>query len=89
MDDAGIEYILMLRTNFSKYDELADSVIDTIKSYKHKLRDENGDERIFFMLTAFSLARSESCSSDQRDASRDYPGQKWFDNPETHLDKER
>ena len=45
MDDAGIEYILMLRTNFSKYDELADSVIDTIKSYKHELRDENGDER--------------------------------------------
>ena len=45
MDDAGIEYILMLRTNFSKYDELADSVIDTIKSYKHKLRDANGDER--------------------------------------------
>ena len=34
MDEAGLEYILMLRTNFSKYDELADSVIDIIKSYK-------------------------------------------------------
>lgn len=45
MDESGIEYILMLRTNYNKYDELADSVIDTIKSYKNELKDEDGDER--------------------------------------------
>ena len=45
MDEAGLEYILMLRTNFSKYDELADSVIDIIKSYKYELLNENDDER--------------------------------------------
>ena len=45
MDEAGIEYLLMLRTNFFKYDELADSVIDFIKSYKYELQNENGDER--------------------------------------------
>ena len=45
MDEAGLEYILMLRTNFSKFDELADSVIDIIKSYKYELYNEDGDER--------------------------------------------
>lgn len=45
MDSAGIEYILMLRTNFSKYDELADSVVDIIKSYRYELQNEAGDER--------------------------------------------
>ena len=45
MDEADLEYLLMLRTNFSKYDELADSVIDIIKSYKYELQNENGDER--------------------------------------------
>ncbi len=45
MDRAGLEYILMLRTNFSRYDELAESVVDTIKSYKYELQNEDGDER--------------------------------------------
>ena len=45
MDEAGLEYILMLRTNFSKYDELADSVVDIIKSYKYELRNDDDDER--------------------------------------------
>ena len=45
MDSAGIEYLLMLRTNFGKYDELADSVIDIIKSYKYELKNANSDER--------------------------------------------
>ncbi len=45
MDHAGLEYILMLRTNFNKYDELADSVIDIIKSYKYELQTVDGDER--------------------------------------------
>ena len=45
MDKAGIEYILMLRTNFSKYEELADSVIDLIRSYKYELKNEEEDER--------------------------------------------
>lgn len=45
MDEAGLEYILMLRTNFSKYDELADSVIDIIKSYKYELHNDDEDER--------------------------------------------
>ncbi len=45
MDAAGLEYILMLRTNFSKYDELADSVIDMIKSYKYELQNDDDDER--------------------------------------------
>ena len=45
MDSAGLEYILMLRTNFSKYDELADSVVDIIKSYRYELQNEAGDER--------------------------------------------
>jgi len=45
LDNAGIDYLLMLRTNFNKYDELADSVIDIIKSYKYELQDADGDER--------------------------------------------
>ena len=45
MDQAGIGYILMLRTNFNLYEQLADSVIDTIKSYKHELVSADGDER--------------------------------------------
>ena len=45
LDGEGIDYLLMLRTNFNKYDELADSVIDIIKSYKYELHDTDGDER--------------------------------------------
>ena len=45
MDENGLEYMLMLRTNFNKFDELADSVIDSIKSYKYEIKDRNGDER--------------------------------------------
>ena len=45
MDQSGIGYILMLRTNFSLYEHLADSVIDEIKSYKHELVSDDGDER--------------------------------------------
>lgn len=45
MDQTGIGYILMLRTNFNLYEQLADSVIDTIKSYKHELVSADGDER--------------------------------------------
>ena len=45
MDNAGIEYILMLRTSFNKYDELAESVIDSIKTYKNELTSDRGDER--------------------------------------------
>lgn len=44
-DQAGIGYILMLRTNFGLYEQLADSVIDTIKSYRHELVSADGDER--------------------------------------------
>ena len=45
LDDADIDYLLMLRTNFNKYEELADSVIDIIKSYTYELQDADGDER--------------------------------------------
>ena len=45
MDQAGIGYILMLRTNFGLYEQLADAVIDEIKSYKHELESFDGDER--------------------------------------------
>lgn len=44
MDDAGIGYILMLRTNFGLYSQLADLVIDEIKSYKNELPTSDGDE---------------------------------------------
>lgn len=45
MDKAGIGYILMLRTNFGLYDQLASSVIDEIKSYKYEIATGDGDER--------------------------------------------
>jgi len=45
MDQAKIGYILMLRTNFSLYGQLAESVIDTIRSYKYELVSADGDER--------------------------------------------
>lgn len=45
MDKAGIGYILMLRTTFGLYGQLADSVIDKIKSYKYELQTPDGDER--------------------------------------------
>ena len=44
MDQAGIGYILMLRTNFSLYEQLTDSTIGIIKSYKHELETSDGDE---------------------------------------------
>lgn len=45
MDKAGIGYILMLRTNFRLYDQLADPVLDVIRSYKNELECGDGDER--------------------------------------------
>ena len=44
MDNTGIGYILMLRTNFALYEQLANSVIDEIKSYKNELETSDGDE---------------------------------------------
>ncbi len=45
MDQSGINYILMLRTTFGLYEELARSVIDEIKSYKNELQTPDGDEK--------------------------------------------
>lgn len=45
MDRAGIGYILMLRTNFALYDQLADACLDEIRSYKNELVCDSGDER--------------------------------------------
>ena len=45
MDGAEIPYILMLRTNFELYDELASSAIDKIKTYKNELECDDGDEK--------------------------------------------
>ena len=45
MDQAEIGYILMLRTNFGLYEQLADSVIDEIRSYRNELVSDDGDER--------------------------------------------
>lgn len=45
MDQSGIGYILMLRTSFGLYEQLADAVIDEIKTYKHELVSADGDER--------------------------------------------
>lgn len=44
LDNAGIGYIMMLRTSFGLYDQLADSVIDEIKSYRNELSTQDGDE---------------------------------------------
>lgn len=45
MDRAGISYILMLRTTFGLYEELADAVIDEIKSYRNELQTGDDDEK--------------------------------------------
>ena len=37
MDDSGITYLLMLRSNFTLYRSLADQVIDTIKTYRNEI----------------------------------------------------
>ena len=57
LDSAGLEYIIMIRPSFRKYNELADAVIAKIRSYKNELRnsdyeDEDDDER--YGLTAVS-----------------------------------
>ena len=63
MDNAGLEYILMLRTNFSKYDELADSVIDIIKSYRYELQTEDGDERYGLTRECVLYKDGPTCSA--------------------------
>lgn len=45
MDKNGISYIMMLRSNFGLYDEMADKVIDTIKTYKNELQTDDDDEK--------------------------------------------
>lgn len=44
LDEAGIGYMLMLRTNMSLYEKLAQSVVNKIKSYKNEIT-ANCDER--------------------------------------------
>ena len=44
MDDADIDYLLMLRSDLKLYKELCDPVIDGIKSYKNRLESPHGDE---------------------------------------------
>ncbi len=43
LDKAGITYILMLKTNFSAFDELAEAVIGDIENYKYELTTKDGD----------------------------------------------
>lgn len=45
MDSKGLEYIMMLRTSFRKYNELADAVVDKIRSYKNELLNADNEER--------------------------------------------
>lgn len=45
MDAAGIEYILMLRSNFNLYEDLSSQWVDSLKSYEYKL--ETDDEEKF------------------------------------------
>ena len=45
MDAAGIEYILMLRSNFNLYENLSSQWVDSLKSYEYKL--ETDDEEKF------------------------------------------
>ena len=44
MDESKIGYMLMLRTNMTKYETLVESVVDTIKTYKNEITTD-GDER--------------------------------------------
>ena len=44
LDKAGLEYILMLRTNFNLHMELADETIGSIRSYKNKINNEDNSE---------------------------------------------
>ena len=45
MDQAGIDYMLMLRSTFNLHDKLADKWIDQINSYENKLETDNNDEK--------------------------------------------
>ena len=45
MKESGIEYILMLRSNFNAYCDLASKYTDELKSYKNKLKTSDGDEK--------------------------------------------
>ena len=44
MDEEGLDYILMLRTNFSMHDVLADRAVRSIRSYRYELNSTD-DER--------------------------------------------
>ena len=44
MDNFGISYLLMLRTNFCLYRDLTDETIDQIKTYKNELNCDEGEE---------------------------------------------
>lgn len=44
LDAAGLEYILMLRSNFSLHEKLAEEVAEKIRSYKHKVVTYNDEE---------------------------------------------
>ncbi|MBR4456981.1 MAG: transposase [Solobacterium sp.] len=45
MDNSGITYLLMLRSNFTLYKNLADQVIDTIKTYRNEISCDDNDEK--------------------------------------------
>ena len=45
MDGAGISYLLMLRSNFNLYKDLADQVIESIKTYRNEIDMNDGDEK--------------------------------------------
>ncbi|MCH4034312.1 MAG: transposase [Lachnospiraceae bacterium] len=45
MDQAGISYLMMLRSDLRLFQDLADSYIDTIRSYKNVIVTADDDER--------------------------------------------
>lgn len=64
MDKAGIGYILMMRTNFNLHEELADSVIDSMKSYKNELISGDEDEELYGVTKTCRLYKNgPSCTA--------------------------
>ena len=61
MDAAGIEYILMLRSNFTLHTELSDQCIDKINSYEYKLTTDNGEEKFGMTVPCQIVENGKQC----------------------------
>jgi len=61
MDNAHIDYLLMLRSNFNLHDDLAEACVDSIQSYENKLTTAEDDEKYGLTKTCTLYDGGKTC----------------------------